>query len=71
MPLRFGTALRYFVPDIGKALAWTFNSRELANFTYDLTTQMSRILRTLSLSLLEVTFPSPNRVCAKFRPTIH
>jgi predicted O-methyltransferase YrrM len=37
VPHRLRTALSYCTPQLGQALRWTFSSRELANFTYNLT----------------------------------
>jgi hypothetical protein len=37
MPVRMHRAHGYFRPGIGKAILWTVVSREIANYTYDLT----------------------------------
>src|SRR5438552_11457039 len=37
-PFRLRTALSYCMPQVTQALWWTLASRELSNFTYDLTT---------------------------------
>lgn len=50
MPLRMRGALRYFLPSIGKVVRWTFTSREVANYTYDLTeTNVSYLSHTISV----------------------
>jgi len=50
MPLRMRGALRYFLPSIGKVVRWTFASREIANYTYDLTeTSVSYLAHTVSV----------------------
>jgi predicted O-methyltransferase YrrM len=36
-PYRFKIAARYLAPPLWRALFWSFQSRELSNFTYDLT----------------------------------
>jgi hypothetical protein len=51
MPMRMRGALRYFLPSIGKAIRWTFTSREFANYTFDLTeTNISYLAHTISVA---------------------
>ena len=50
VPVRMHGALRYFRPSIGKAIRWSFISREVANYTYDLTgTNLSYLAHTVSV----------------------
>lgn len=49
MPYRLQLGLSYFIPRLGRLIAWTLFSREYTNFTYDITVRNSEYLgHTLS-----------------------
>lgn len=50
MPLRLGKALNYYIPKLQYVVSWTLFSREVTNFTYDITrTNKEYLAHTVSV----------------------
>jgi hypothetical protein len=62
IPVRFGTAVGSYTPQLRRAVGWAFSSRELHNFTYDLTRENCEYL----IHTVSVVTGAPYSVVANY-----